>query len=231
MIDFAKLKAPFDPSLISWRVGAMSKDKTKAIALAYLNARDVMERLDDVCGPQNWQALYPHANGKTSCKIGILVSGQGEFANMNPEWVFKENGCGDSDIEAEKGAFSDAFKRAAVLWGIGRYLYDVPNIWFEIDEYKKFKNPNDPRFAKALAEAAKGIRGPSEPEPGQSEEDKKRERLAQIGREAQALKTEDELLDFNFKVQPRLKEFSVDQVNWLNKILSKKRLDLSPLGA
>jgi hypothetical protein len=135
---FEKLKAPFPPEKISWRVGSTNKkawerDNAKrktGIALAYIDARDVMERLDEVCGPQAWQALYPHANGKTSCKIGINI----EPPSNHPEWVWKENGAGDSDVEAEKGAFSDAFKRAAVLWGIGRYLYDMPNIWVDLDD-------------------------------------------------------------------------------------------------
>lgn len=143
-MDLNELKKPFPIEKISWRVGATTKDKTKAIPLAYIDARDVMERLDEVCGPENWQALYPHANGKTSCKIGIKI---------DDEWVWKENGAGDSDVEGVKGAFSDAFKRSAVLWGVGRYLYDVPNIWVEIDEYKKFVNPNDARFEGALKKA------------------------------------------------------------------------------
>lgn len=155
-MDLNKLKEPFPRELISWRVGAMNKEKTKAIPLAYIDARDVMQRLDEVCGVGGWQALYPHANGKTSCKIGIKIG---------DEWVWKENGAGDSDIEATKGAFSDAFKRAAVLWGVGRYLYDVPNIWVEIDNLKRIKTPNDPRFAKALEAAEKGIRLASEEEP------------------------------------------------------------------
>lgn len=149
------LKKPFPASKISWRVGSVSKDKKKAMALAYLDARDVMERLDAVCGLGGWQATHPHANGKTSCRIGIKVG---------DEWVWKENGAGDSQVEAEKGAFSDSFKRAAVLWGIGRYLYDVPNIWVEIDEYKQIKNLNDPRLANALAAAEKGIKLEDEPE-------------------------------------------------------------------
>jgi len=160
---FKELKAPFPHEQISWRVGATSKDKTKAIPLAFVDARDVMERLDAVVGPQRWQALYPHANGKTSCKIGLFITGN-DVNQPCGEWVWKENGCGDSDIEAAKGAFSDAFKRAAVLWGIGRYLYDVPNIWVEIDEWKKIKNPNDKRLKDALKSAEAGIRMPPEPE-------------------------------------------------------------------
>ena len=46
----AALKEPFDPRIVSWRVGSTSKDKTKAMALAYIDARDVMKRLDDVMG-------------------------------------------------------------------------------------------------------------------------------------------------------------------------------------
>lgn len=132
------LKRPFDVRKISWRVGATTKDKTKAIPLAYIDARDVMQRLDEVFGI-DWQCRYTHAQEKTICEIGVKI---------NNEWIWRANGAGDSDIEAEKGATSDAFKRAAVLFGIGRYLYDIPNIWVEIDEYKKIKQtPQLPKWA------------------------------------------------------------------------------------
>lgn len=123
------LARPFEAKKISWRVGATSKDKTKAIALAYIDARDVMKRLDDIFG-LNWQCRYSHADAKTICEISVLIDGV---------WITRANGAGDSDIEAEKGAISDAFKRAAVLFGVGRYLYNLPNEWVEIDEYKKIK--------------------------------------------------------------------------------------------
>lgn len=118
------LFAPFPPSQVSWRIGATTQDKTKGIALAYIDARDVMDRLDAVCGPHGWQCDYPHANGKTVCRIGIKVG---------DEWIWKADGAGDSDVEAEKGALSDAFKRAAVRWGIGRYLYDLGETWVAIE--------------------------------------------------------------------------------------------------
>jgi len=127
-MDFEKLKAPFPPERVSWRVGSTNKEKTKGMALCYIDARDVMDRLDAVCGPAGWQNTYPHANGKTVCAIGIKVG---------DEWIWKSNGAGDSDIEAEKGALSDAFKRAAVQWSIGRYLYDVESPWVEIEPFGK----------------------------------------------------------------------------------------------
>jgi hypothetical protein len=131
---YEKLKRPFKASKISWRAGAVSyHDKEKkqpksAIALAYIDARDVMERLDEVFG-MNWQCKYSHAENKTICELSVLIDGV---------WITRSNGAGDSDVEAEKGAISDAFKRAGVMFGIGRYLYDLPNAWVEVDQWKKF---------------------------------------------------------------------------------------------
>ncbi len=126
-MNIKDLALPFDANKIHWRVGAMTKDKSSAIPLAYLDARDVMERLDEVCGAECWQNRYPF-NG--CCEIGIKI---------NDEWVWKSNGAGKSNIEGEKGEFSDSFKRAGVLWGIGQYLYNVPNIWMPVNQYKKFE--------------------------------------------------------------------------------------------
>jgi hypothetical protein len=125
---FDKLAAPFPPARVHWRVGSTTQDKKRGMALAYVDARDVMDRLDDVCGPGGWQCRYPHANGKTVCEIGIFLSERGE-------WVWKADGAGDTDVEKEKGALSDAFKRAAVRWGIGRYLYDIASPWVELEAH------------------------------------------------------------------------------------------------
>lgn len=139
-MNLADLKAYFNPTLISWRVGATNQAKDKGIALAYLNARDVMERLDEVCGAACWMARYPFIG---CCDIGIYCETSPHFVTA-AGWVWKSNGAGQSDIEAEKGQYSDAFKRAAVLWGIGRYLYDLPNTWYPIESYGKSY-----RFTKA----------------------------------------------------------------------------------
>ena len=127
-MNIKDLAAPFPPNKIHWRPGATSsKDgKKSAIPLAYLDARDVMERLDEVCGTDFWQNKHPF-NG--CCEISILTENG---------WVTKSNGAGKTQIEGEKGEYSDSFKRAAVLWGIGRYLYDIPNIWMPLNQYNKF---------------------------------------------------------------------------------------------
>lgn len=117
---FEQLRAPFPRDAIQWRAQTVTRDGTKALALAYIDARAVMNRLDEIVGPANWQDEYDCVNGRTICKLGINVDGV---------WVWKSDGAGDTQVEAEKGGISDAFKRAAVKWGIGRYLYDFDTPW------------------------------------------------------------------------------------------------------
>lgn len=136
-----KLKEPFHPNVIHWRVGATNKDKTSGLALAFVNARDVMKRFDDVCGDL-WQVEYPFAG---CCRIGIKI---------DSEWIWRSNGAGETQVEGEKGIYSDAFKRAAVLWGPGRYLYYLPQVWCPLDGYKKIiKPPKLPDWAIPIDKA------------------------------------------------------------------------------
>lgn len=136
-MNLKDLHKPFPHSSIHWRVGSTTKDKTRGMALAYLDARDVMERLDQVCGPENWSDSYTETHsGKTICTISIRI---------DEEWVSKADGAGDTDIEGVKGGISDAFKRAAVKWGIGRYLYSLQSPWVRLD---KFKNIEKDEYAK-----------------------------------------------------------------------------------
>lgn len=119
------LERPFPVNKLHWRVGATMQDKSKGIALAYIDARDVMRRLDEVMG-FNWQNRYTLSdNGLLICEIGLMIGEQ---------WLWRSNGAGDTQVEAEKGRASDAFKRAAVMWGIGRYLYNLPNTWTPLKE-------------------------------------------------------------------------------------------------
>lgn len=120
-----QLSKPFEPSAVSWRVGSTNKDKTSGLPLAYIDARDVMERLDGVLGIFGWQDEYTEtASGRIMCTISVW---DGE------KWIAKTDGAGNTDYEGEKGAISDAFKRAAVKFGIGRYLYGVKAPWVKIE--------------------------------------------------------------------------------------------------
>lgn len=158
-MDFAKLTAPFPPDAVEWRVGSTTQNKERGMALAYIDARAVMDRLDDVCGPAGWQCRYSHAEGKTICEIGI---------KCGDEWVWKADGGGDTDYEAEKGALSSAFKRAAVRWGVGRYLYDLASPWVAITQHGKSYTINKeelPRLQALLKRTANSTAEPAQ-EPG-----------------------------------------------------------------
>lgn len=121
-IDFKLLTAHFEPDQIQWRAGATNnkENPTQALALAYIDARSVQERLDLVCGPENWRDEYRAIEDGFICALSI---------RCGDEWITKEDGADKSDTEPLKGGISDALKRAAVKWGIGRYLYDLPVTW------------------------------------------------------------------------------------------------------
>lgn len=122
-----KLAAEFPREQISWRAQNVKKDGTTALALAYIDARDVMERLDAVLGPDGWSDSYEVHPNVTICTIAIKFG--------DDKWITKADGAGDTDVEAEKGRISDAFKRAAVKLGIGRYLYSIVSPWVPCDSY------------------------------------------------------------------------------------------------
>lgn len=105
-----QLKSPFPPELIKFRSGG------GGMMLGYIDARDVMKRLDDVMGPENWQDEYHEVNGGIVCVLKLRNGEDGE-------WISKSNGSNFTKIESVKGGVSGALKRAAVNWGIGRYLY------------------------------------------------------------------------------------------------------------
>lgn len=113
--QLGRLAEPFPDEMIHWRQG---RGNTQ---LAYIDARDVQNRLDEVCGPANWQVRHRVEPDRCVAEIGIRITRVGES-----EWVWKGDGAGDTAIEGEKGGLSDAFKRAAVMWGIGRHLYSMP---------------------------------------------------------------------------------------------------------
>lgn len=127
--DPAQLAAPFPADAVHWRAQSLKADGTSAMALAFIDARDVMDRLDAVCGPGNWQDSYSETpKGRLICTLTLRIG---------DEWISKSDGAGDTDVEGDKGAISDALKRAAVKWGIGRYLYSLPVVWADCESYDR----------------------------------------------------------------------------------------------
>ena len=86
----------------------------------YITARQVMNRLDDVLGPENWEDKYHPGQNGVICELSITTP-DGMVVTKRDAGAYGGTGDGGDD---EKGGFSDAFKRAAVKFGIGRYLYN-----------------------------------------------------------------------------------------------------------
>ncbi len=129
LTNLADLAAPFPPSDIEWRIGQSGKKGDGSVwakAFAYITNRAIMQRLDDVVGAGNWRNEYRDwLGGNILCGIAIKVDG---------EWVTKWDGSEPPETEPVKGGLSAAMKRAAVQWGIGRYLYDLPEGWCKVVE-------------------------------------------------------------------------------------------------
>jgi hypothetical protein len=120
------LAEPFPESEIEWRIGQSGVSDTKgpwAKVLAYITNRAIMDRLDEVCGPENWRNEFCYAGAGVLCGLSVKIS---------DEWITKWDGAENTDIEAVKGGLSNAMKRAAVQWGIGRYLYGLSEGWAKI---------------------------------------------------------------------------------------------------
>lgn len=119
-----ELSKPFHPSRITWRPGAMTGKKDKALALAYADTRAYQNRLDEVCG-MDWAVSYTPWGERIICHLtinGITRSSTGE-----PD--------SDSERSEMAGTTSEAqaFKRACAMFGLGRYLYNLPSLWVEYD--------------------------------------------------------------------------------------------------
>ena len=122
-----------------WRV--QSSRYGKSTCVAYIDARDAQDLLDEIVGPQNWQTLFYEENGLLFCKVGIFV---GEC------WVWKSDTGSESKVEKDKGHVSDAFKRACVSWGIGRFLYRLPIQTLKTKDYKGKEYPYAPEKDKII---------------------------------------------------------------------------------
>lgn len=105
---------------IECRIAEISKQGTGLTLLLYKTARTDAALLDETYGPERWQNDFKMLDGKLYGGIGI---------KFDDEWIWRWD-CGtESNMEAEKGQASDAFKRAGFKWGLGAELYTAPRIW------------------------------------------------------------------------------------------------------
>ncbi len=108
-------------------VRVASTQNNVAQLLLYKTARTDAAILDETFGQFNWQCSYSEIKGNLFCTISV------RDPNTN-EWISRTDCGSESNIEKEKGEASDAFKRAAFKFGVGRELYDTPRIKVPIEE-------------------------------------------------------------------------------------------------
>lgn len=158
------LALPFDEREVKFKPQAVKNNR--ALALAYVDVRAIMDRLDDTLGVAGWQDAYEIlADGSVMCRLRVRIGGR---------WITKADVGSPSEQpdggDRLKAAFSDALKRAAVKFGIGRYLYRLPQQWAEFDPVKK-QFVQQPRIsariparvippAKAVPKPAEDLSGP-----------------------------------------------------------------------
>jgi len=156
------LSEPFPSDEVEFKPGALNGDKTKALALAYVDSRLYFQRLNLVC--PEWQDEYQVITLQDRivvlCRLtilGITRTGDGECLLSAGE---------EAEENVVTTASAQAFKRACVKFGLGAYLYALPQQWCEYDHAKR-KIVNPPRLPdwavpaseksndQALAEARK----------------------------------------------------------------------------
>jgi hypothetical protein len=128
-----QLATPFGIDQVEIKPGATNKDKTKALALAYADPRVYQDRLDEVIGAAHWSVSYRRLSDRAIiCRLvicGLSREDIGECADQN-------------DPNFWTVASAQAFKRACSAFGLGRYLYDLPQPWSEYDaNRRRFVSP------------------------------------------------------------------------------------------
>ena len=132
-INFKALQDFFEADAIEWRIQQAGEKNGRvwAITVPYVTNRAIQMRLDEVVGPENWRNEFrPGPDGGVMCGLSIRVG---------DEWVTKWDGAENTDVEGVKGGLSGAMKRAAVQWGIGRYLYALDETFAHIHDNGRFR--------------------------------------------------------------------------------------------
>jgi hypothetical protein len=146
----AALSEPFALEDIHFKPQAISGNR--ALAVAYVDARVIQDRLDAVLGVAGWQDDYEcRPDGSVVCRLHV---------KLGEEWITKTDVGSPSDQpdsgDRVKSAFSDALKRAAVKYGVARYIYRLPPSWCDYDRQRKqlVSTPKLPEWALPGARAA-----------------------------------------------------------------------------
>jgi hypothetical protein len=134
-MNYKELAKDFPAHEWEWRVdssGTKGNGEPWCRVVPYIQNRAIQNRLDEVCGPENWHNEFKEWKLKGQlCGISIFNAALGE-------WVTKWDGADDTDFQSTKGGLSSSMKRAAVQWGIGRHLYELDAVYVECSLEHKY---------------------------------------------------------------------------------------------
>lgn len=155
-MDWDKLRAQPRPDQVGWLIVATSEKGDRGmtgLVVPYMTGGGVLEILDDACGPGGWKKLYrPGPSGGVICRISVYDDERGC-------WIDKEDGAANTEQEPVKGGLTQAFKRAARTWGVGKPLDAVRPQWVPVEKRGRstviVKQPQLP-WAKATSSLKPG---------------------------------------------------------------------------
>lgn len=171
MVNYDRLTEPFNDSELEWKPQSVGikNGNPWAMILCYVQARAIQNRLDEVFGPMNWKDEYRFEQNGVICRLSV-------YCNEKKEWIAKENGSPETDIESFKGGISGAFKRVASSgYGIGRYLYELDVTFAECsmtkqNGYKQAKTKDNQYFYWRVPTSIDGVsKTPQQQPPAQQQ--------------------------------------------------------------
>ena len=124
----AQLAVPFHSGLVEWKPQAISADKQRALAAAYVDMREYEDRLDQVYPEWESSAQFLLTGDKVAAVVSLTLDGVTRV-NVGEAKLSDEN--------AFTSAFAQAFKRVCSDFGLGRYLYRLPQEWCTYDEKRR----------------------------------------------------------------------------------------------
>jgi hypothetical protein len=151
----AELEVPFSPDQVRWRVTNTTNDKKRGQIVPYADSRAYTDRLNALFTPQGWTREYKVqtmtnitrvkkgesiVSGKVLVTCTVTIFGLGSHSGTGEEWADDDNGMTSADAQA--------FKRACSCFGLGRYFYDFPASWVDLDQHRQpARTPAFPAWA------------------------------------------------------------------------------------
>jgi len=161
---FTQLAEPFQPAEIKWRVTHTTHDGSRGAVIAFADPRAYTDRLNQLFTPSGWTRNYDVTTvsavsrqkrdkiiqtGKVLVTCTLTIARLGTHSGSGEQWADEQN--------AMTAAEAQAFKRSASCFGLGRYLYNLPETWVPLDgQGKPTKLPALPDWALPKANSAAG---------------------------------------------------------------------------